>query len=70
MRRGGAGRDTRWHRHLGTSPFTCRKAGQSPFSRELIIPSGRMGYAALFEIVGGTEVVIAAVRRQCEDDYH
>ncbi len=28
---------------LKTSPFTCRKAGQSPFLRELIIPFGRSG---------------------------
>jgi plasmid stabilization system protein ParE len=26
---------------LKTSPFTCRKAGQSPFLRELIVPFGR-----------------------------
>ena len=25
---------------LKTSPFTCRKAGQSPFLRELLIPLG------------------------------
>ena len=55
---------------LKTSPFTCRKAGRSPFLRELIIPFGRSGYVALFEIVGSTEVVVAAVRHQLEDDYH
>ena len=55
---------------LKTSPFTCRKVGQSPFLRELIIPFGRSGYVALFEIVGATEVVIAAVRHQREEDYH
>ena len=55
---------------LRTSPFTCRKAGQSPFLRELIIPFGRSGYVALFEIVGSTDVVVAAVRHQLEDDYH
>lgn len=55
---------------LKTSPFTCRKAGQSPFLRELIIPFGRSGYVALFEIEGGSEVVIAAVRHQLEEDYH
>ena len=55
---------------LKTSPFTCRKAGQSPFLRELIIPFGRSGYVALFEIVGTTEVVVSAVRHQLEDDYH
>ncbi len=55
---------------LRTSPFTCRKAGQSPFLRELIIPFGRTGYVALFEIVGTTDVVISAVRHQLEEDYH
>ena len=54
---------------LRTSPFTCRKAGQNPFLRELIIPFGRSGYVALFEIVGKGEVVGAAVRHQLEDDY-
>lgn len=55
---------------LRTSPFTCRKAGQSPFLRELLIPFGRSGYVALFEIVDGENVVVAAVRHQREDDYH
>lgn len=55
---------------LRSSPFTCRKAGASPFLRELIIPFGRSGYVALFEIVDPNEVVIAAVRHQLEDDYH
>ena len=54
---------------LRTSPFTCRKAGQSPFLRELIIPFGRSGYVALFDIVDTTEVVVSAVRHQLEDDY-
>mgnify|MGYP003382447836 CR=1 FL=1 len=55
---------------LARSPFTCRKADQSPFLRELIIPFGHSGYVALFEIVDSTQVVIAAVRHQLEDDYH
>jgi plasmid stabilization system protein ParE len=55
---------------LRTSPFTCRKAGQSPFLRELIIPFGRSGYVALFEIFGRTDVVVSAVRHQLEEDYH
>lgn len=55
---------------LKTSPFTCRKAGQSPFLRELIIPFGRSGYVALFEIVATTDVVVSALRHQLEDDYH
>ena len=55
---------------LQTSPFTCRKAGTSPFLRELIIAFGRSGYVALFEIVGSAEVVVAAVRHQLESDCH
>lgn len=55
---------------LETSPFTCRKVGESPFLRELIIPFGRSGYVALFEITSATEVTIAAVRHQLEEDYH
>lgn len=54
---------------LKSSPFTCRKAGQSPFLRELIIPFGRTGYLALFEIESANEVLILAVRHQREDDY-
>lgn len=55
---------------LKTSPFTCRKAGQSPFLRELIIPFGRAGYVALIEIESATDVVVVAVRHQFEDDYY
>lgn len=55
---------------LQSSPFSCRKADQSPFLRELIIPFGASGYVALFEITDGHNVVIAAVRHQRESDYH
>ena len=55
---------------LETSPFACRKAGNSPFVRELVIPFGRSGYVALFEIVDGNSVIVGAVRHQREDDYH
>lgn len=55
---------------LATTPFTCRKAGQSPFLRELVIPFGRSGYVALFEIVDARNVLVVAVRHQLEDDYH
>jgi plasmid stabilization system protein ParE len=55
---------------LKTSPFTCRKAGQSPFLRELIVPFGRSGYLALFEIEDDSNVAVLAVRHQLEDDYH
>ncbi|REN15088.1 type II toxin-antitoxin system RelE/ParE family toxin, partial [Mycobacterium tuberculosis] len=55
---------------LGFSPFTCRKAGDSPFIRELVIPFGASGYVALFEIEASDSIVVAAVRHQREDDYH
>jgi plasmid stabilization system protein ParE len=55
---------------LRQSPFTCRKIGTSPFLRELIIPFGRSGYVALFEIIDNENVVVSAVRHQLEDDYH
>lgn len=56
---------------LRTSPFTCRKATiDSPFLRELIIPFGRSGYVALFEIEDPESVLILAARHQLEDDYH
>ena len=55
---------------LKNSPFTCRKASQSPFLRELVIPFGRSGYVALFEIEDASNVVVVAVRHQLEDDYH
>ena len=56
---------------LSRSPFTCRKAtANNAFLRELVIPFGRSGYVALFEIVDDANVVIAAVRNQREDDYH
>ena len=55
---------------LQTSPFTCRKAGKSPFLRELIIPFGRSGYVALFEIEDAANVSVVAIRHQLEADYH
>ena len=55
---------------LRSSPFTCRKADQSPFLREMVIPFGWTGYVAMFEIADNNTVVMAAVRHQREDDYH
>ena len=57
-------------RVLRFSPFACRKAiGQpSALLRELLIPFGKRGYVALFEIERG-HVTIIAVRHQREDDY-
>ncbi|KQY88274.1 type II toxin-antitoxin system RelE/ParE family toxin [Pelomonas sp. Root1444] len=55
---------------LQASPFTCRKAGRSPFLRELVIPFGHTGYIALFEVEDAATVTVLAVRHQLEDDYH
>ncbi len=55
---------------LKVSPFVYRKADRSPFLRELLIPFGRSGYVALFEIDDAASVTILAVRHQLEDDYH
>ena len=55
---------------LKSSPFSCRKAGDSPFLRELIVPFGRSGYVALFEIENDSTVTVVAIRHQREDDYH
>jgi plasmid stabilization system protein ParE len=49
---------------LGRSPFIYRKAGQSPFLRELLIPFGHSGCVALFEIENASTVTILAVRHQ------
>jgi plasmid stabilization system protein ParE len=51
-------------------PFTCRKAGDSAFLRELVISFGGAGYVALFEIVDEGKVVVGAARHQREDDCH
>ena len=55
---------------LGRSPFIYRKAGPSPFLRELLIPFGNSGYVALFEIEDASTVTILAMRHLLEDDYH
>jgi plasmid stabilization system protein ParE len=55
---------------LAHSPFIYRKAGDSPFLRELLIPFGQSGYVALFEIESAATVTILAMRHQLEDDYH
>lgn len=57
-------------RILETNPYTCRKVGDNPHERELVIPFGGSGYVAFFEVVSPDEVVVAAFRHQREDDYH
>lgn len=55
---------------LAITPFSFRKAAQNPAQRELIIPFGRTGYVALYEIVSASKVIVLAVRHQREEDYH
>jgi plasmid stabilization system protein ParE len=57
---------------LAYSPFSCRKAllCDNPRIREVVIPFGRAGYVALFEIEDARTVTVTAVRHQREEDYH
>ena len=57
-------------RSLSRAPFVYRKAGESPFLRELLIPFGGAGYVVLYEIKDAAHVMVLAVRHQLEDDYH
>ena len=56
--------------HLSRTPFIFRKAGLSPFLRELVIPFRSGGHVALYEIEDASTVNILALRVQLEDDYH
>lgn len=50
-------------------PFSGRKIDpQRPFLRELLVPFGRSGYVALFEIEEDN-VTVLALRHQRETDY-
>ena len=55
---------------LAATPYSFRKAGNSPTRRELIVPFGASGYVALYEIASPSSVVVLAVRHQREEDYH
>lgn len=55
---------------LARSPFIYRKAGDSPFLREMLIPFSDSGYVALYEIEDKQTVTVLAIRHQLEDDYH
>lgn len=57
-------------RSLSSMPFVFRKAGASPFLRELLIPVRGTGYVALYEIEDPTHVTVLAGRHLREDDYH
>jgi plasmid stabilization system protein ParE len=53
---------------LSRSPFSYRKAANSPLRREFVIPFGNSGYVALYDIYPD-RVIVVAVRHQLEDDY-
>jgi plasmid stabilization system protein ParE len=57
---------------LAEFPWSCRPstAVVGTRFRELIIPFGRQGYVALFELEGNEVVTVLAVRSQRESDYH
>ncbi len=57
-------------RQLERAPFLYRKASESAFLRELVVPFGRTGYVVLYDIVDAETVDVLAVRHQREDDYH
>ncbi len=57
-------------RSLSRTPFVYRKATDSPFLRELLIPFQGTGYVALYEIEDASHVTVLALRHQLEDDYH
>lgn len=57
-------------RSLSKMPFVYRKAGESPFLRELLIPFRGTGYVAFYEIKDAAHVTVLAVRHELEDDYH
>ena len=48
-------------------PHSCRRAQGSAFARECVIPFGRAGYAAAFEIADDP-ILVLALRHQREDD--
>lgn len=53
-------------------PWSCRAstALRAPRFRELVIPFGKRGCVALFEIEGESTVTILAVRHRRESDFH
>jgi plasmid stabilization system protein ParE len=57
-------------RQLERAPFLYRKADESAFLRELIVPFGASGYVVLYEIIDAEHVDVLAMRHQLEDDYH
>ena len=55
---------------MSLHPYTCRKVGDDPRWRELVITFGRAGYLAQFRIAGETLIFVTALQHQLEDDYH
>ena len=50
-------------------PYSCRKAAGAKAARECVIPFGRAGCVAAFEIAED-HILVLAIRHQREDDYH
>lgn len=55
---------------LSRTPLIYRKAGDDPFSRELVVAFGASGYVVRYEITDHDVVNVLAVRHQLEDDFH
>ena len=54
-------------------PVSCRKVlggDGNPFLREFVVPYGRFGCVALFEIGNSDAVTLLAVRRRREEGCH
>ncbi|MEY9376780.1 type II toxin-antitoxin system RelE/ParE family toxin [Rhizobium leguminosarum] len=52
-------------------PLMARRASaDDPLLRELVVPFGSAGHVILFKVMSETSVIVLAVRRQREEDYH
>ncbi|UIL29062.1 hypothetical protein LZK75_06860 [Rhizobium leguminosarum] len=47
-----------------------RASADDPLLRELVVPFGSAGHVILFKVMSETSVIVLAVRRQREEDYH
>lgn len=56
--------------HLSTTPYSCRRVGQRPTLRELIVPFGSTGYVLRFDLCTPELVLVVGARHQREEDFH
>jgi plasmid stabilization system protein ParE len=56
--------------HLSITPYSCRKVGQRPTLRELIVPFGSTGYVLRFDIRTPELVLVIGARDQREEGFH